>query len=417
MSLSAGTSKPGNRRDVLRRAAVAASWSAASTHRVLGANDRLRTALIGCGTRGFNALLPASLELKNPFVAVCDVYKPNLDRALSLLHSRGGVDAANYGDYRKILERADIDAVFIATPEHWHAQMAIDACKAGKDVFVEKPLAHTVEECMAIVDAASKYNRIVQVGLQQRSMKIFHEAMAMIKDGLIGRVDRCETAWGFGGGGIRPVDPVTAAPDGLDWEGFQGPAPRRHYQASRQKGWHGYWDYGHGPITDVGVHVMDTARWLLGLGNPLSCFASAHTTPEHPPEHVPYVVDGVWRYGQALVTYSSRNEDMTDRFWGERGWLFVNRTFLRTGMFGKRGQPPELKELRIVDPGYESVKIPNVVHTSVHVKNFLDAVRSRSQPSAPPAEAAVSTIACLLGARSMRTGKAYDWDGAKVREL
>jgi hypothetical protein len=108
---------------------------------------------------------------------------------------------------------------------------------------------------------------------------------------------------------------------------------------------------------------------------------------------------------------------MTDRFWGEKGWLFVNRTFLRTGMFGKRGAPPEVKELRIVDPGYESVKIPNVVHTTVHVKNFLDAVRSRSRPSAPVEEGAASTIACLLGARSMRTGKPYAWDGARVKEL
>jgi predicted dehydrogenase len=401
------------RRALLR---VAGAFTAASHRRVLGANDRPRLALIGCGTRGFNALLPATLELKNPFVAVCDVFKPNLDRTLTVLHSRGGVSAAHTGDYRRIVERSDIDVVFIATPEHWHAQMAIDACKAGKDVYVEKPLAHTVEECMAIVEAARKYMRVVQVGLQQRSMKIFHDALAMLKDGVVGEVNRCETAWGFGGR-AQPSDPIAPPPDGLDWEMFQGPAPRHPYRTSRQKGWHGYWDYGHGLITDVGVHVHDVARWFLGLGNPLSAFASALTPPDYRPELVPNVVEGVWRYAGGLVTYSSRNEDMSVRFWGEKGWLFVNRTAIRTAMFGRRSDLPVVKEQRIVDPGFEHIKIPNVVHTTVHVKNFLDAVLTRTQPSAPPEVGAASTIACLLGGRSLRTGKAYSWDGQRVKEL
>jgi predicted dehydrogenase len=270
---------------------------------------------------------------------------------------------------------------------------------------------------MAIVEAARKYKRIVQVGLQQRSMKIFHDALAMLRDGVIGPVYRCETAWGFGFSPAPAADPVTSPPDGLDWEAFQGPAPRRPYQASRQKGWHGYWDYGHGPITDVGVHVMDVARWFLDAGNPQCCFATAYTPPGLLPEHVPSTVEGVWKYGPAVVSYSSRNEDMTDRFWGGKGWLFVNRRYIRTAMYGRRGEMPEVKEVQIADPGYEPVKIPNVVHTTVHVKNFLDAVRERKQPSAPPEEGAASTIACLLAARSLRTGKAYAWDGAKATEL
>lgn len=401
---------------ITRRAAIgAAMMTAASYRRVMGANSRPRAGIIGLGARGGHAHVPAALELPVDISAVCDVDKPKFDNALSLIHAKGAPPPATYTDYRKILDRGDIDVVFIATPEHWHAIMAVDACKAGKDVYVEKPLAHTPEECMAIVAAARQYNRVVQVGLQQRSMKVYFDALNMLRSGAIGKVEQCETAWGYSGSVMHPPEPATAPPDGFDWDAFQGPAPRHAYQASRQKGWHGYWDYGTGPISDVGVHVMDVARWFLDLDMPQLVQMVALPAPA--PEQVPYVVDGIWKYDGALVTYSSRKEDMTDLFWAQEGTLFVNRAVIRTEKFGARNRPGEKKEFKVDDPGFESVKIPNVRNAIVHIQNFLECVQSRKTPNAPPEVGAKSTIACLLGARSIRTGHPCMWDGAAVKDL
>jgi predicted dehydrogenase len=180
-------------------------------------------------------------------------------------------------------------------------------------------------------------------------------------------------------------------------------------------GWRLCWEYGYGPMTDFGVHLMDVARWFLDLDRPLSAYGVGQKAAS--PDVVPSIVEGLWKFDCALVTYSSRSEDITNRFWGDRGWLFVNRTFIRAALFSKRGQPPETKEIRVVDPGYESIKIANIANCAVHIKNFLDCVRSRQKPNCDPEIGAKSTIPCLLAAESVRTGKVYAWDGRNVKEL
>lgn len=399
-----------------RQALLAAGLTAASYDRILGANDRVRAGYVGLGNRGHNALLPASMDLRIDIAAVCDVFAPQIDRALTLIHKESGAKPASYTDYHDVFERDDIDVVFLAVPEHWHAKMTIEACEAGKDVYVEKPLAHTVEECLAIVEAVKRTGRVVQVGLQQRSMKIYRDALAQVKQGVIGNVDRCEMAWGSGGGSARPAGPVSDPPDGLDWEAWQGPAPHHPYRESRHRGWHGWWDYGHGQITDLGVHVMDVARWFMGIGAPLSCYAAGyHTAGYDVKERVPNVVEALWKADRALVTYSNRLNDMLNRFWGTGGWISVNREYIHTAVIEDRRKPPVITEAEVIEPGYEKTKLRKfVVDTAVHIRNFLDCVRTREEPSANVEESAQSTIACLLAGRAVRTGRPYTWDGRRV---
>jgi predicted dehydrogenase len=390
----------------------------ASPALVLGANDRVRAALIGCGNRGSGGLLPGALALGVQVAAVCDIYKPHLDRALTVIHSQGGAKPDTYTEYRKVLDRKDIDAVIIATPDHWHAPIAVAACEAGKDVYVEKPLANSIEDCLKIVAAAERTKRIVQVGLQQRSMKIYHDALAMIKDGAIGPVERCSMAWGSSHSETGAPDPVGPPPDGFDWETFQGSAPRRPYRLSRQNSWRNYWEYGSGTVTDFGVHLLDVARWFLALDMAKSCYAAGYSTPGRSPEKIPNAVEAVWKFDGTLVTYSSRHSDMDNTFWGARGTLFVNRGFIRTTMFPERGKRSETKELKVIDPGFESsrLSIPNIGNAA-HVRNFLDCVRSRKKPNADVETAFRSTLPCLLAAQAMRTGRACRWDGNAVREI
>ena len=384
----------------------------------LGANDKIRAALIGCGNRGSGAHAPSALALGVQLAAVCDIDKPHLDRVLTLIHTQGGMKPDTYSDYRRILDRKDIDAVFIATPDHWHAPMAVAACEAGKDVYVEKPLANSIEDCLKIVAAAERYKRVVQVGLQQRSMKIYHEALAMIRDGAIGPVERCSMAWGSGRGGAGAPDPVGPPPDGFDWEAFQGSAPRRPYRPSRQNSWRNYWEYGSGTITDFGVHLLDVARWFLALDMAKSCYAAGYSTPGRSPEKIPDAVEGLWKFDGALVTYSSRHSDMDNTFCGARGTLFVNRTNLRTTLFAERGKRSETKDFKVVEPGFESSsQSPHNIGNIVHVRNFLECMQSRKKPNADTETAFRSTLPCLLAAQAMRTGKACRWEGNAVREI
>jgi predicted dehydrogenase len=390
-------------------------WTAAGTavaySRLMGANNRLRGALVGCGNRGVNAhLVQAAAQPDIEIVAACDVYKPNLDRALSKIATTSS-KPQGYGDYRRVLERKDIDVVFVATPDHWHAPITVAACEAGKDVYVEKPLANSIEDCLSVVDAEKKYKRIVQVGVQQRSMQIYFQALQMIKDGTIGEVKRCSMTWGGDEKGRREPEIEGNPPDGLDWEAFQGSAPRRPYRPSRQHTWHYYWEYGAGTMTDLGVHLFDVTRWFMDLDMPRICFGAGCQSPTELPEQVPDIIDLIWKYDHFLATFSSRKEEMANTFWGDFGVLSVNRRVLRVAPLpGSGGSGPEKLEIKGTEMDPTS---------GPHMRNFLDCVRSRRKPNADGETGCRSTIPCLLAARSVRTGKSYSfyWDARSVREI
>ncbi len=391
-----------NRRDLLRGAGV----SAFSYAKAAGANERVRAGLIGCGTRGTLALLPASARHADiEIAAACDVYKPNLDRALSAVHKAGG-KAEGYGDFRRILDRHDIDAVLVATPDHWHGPITVAACQAGKDVYVEKPLANSIEDCLKVVEAAAKHKRVVQVGVQQRSMRIYHQALEMIKDGKIGPVKRCSMVWGADGAGSRGPEAEGPPPDGLDWDAFQGPAPRRPYRPSRQFRWRGWWEYGSGAITDFGVHMIDVVHWFMGIDTPQVTFGAGYHSPARLPEQPPDVVDLTWKYPAFMATYSSRRDEWANTFWGDSGSLAVNRVMIRVKPMGAKAKA---EEIRAAEPASSGE-----VH---HLRNFLDCIRTRNKPAADAETGFRSTLPCLMAALSVRTGRSYRWDGHAAKAL
>src|SRR5688572_7431758 len=260
-----------SRREFGKTVAAAGVATAFSRGRVLGANDRVRLGFIGVGNRGdqvLDAFLPhQDMEV----VAICDIYEPYVDFAAK----KSGGQPARLKDYRRILDRKDVDAVVISTPDHWHALQMIHACDAGKDVYVEKPLSLVVSEGRAMVNAARRANRVVQVGIHRRSSAFVKEAADLVRGGAIGKVTvarsfHVQNEWPKGIGAPADEPP----PAGLDWDAWLGPAPRRAYNKNRtfyRFRW--FSDYSGGQVTNFGVHYMDAIHWALGQDAPLAVTA------------------------------------------------------------------------------------------------------------------------------------------------
>ena len=264
----------------------------------------------------------------------CDAYRSRLDQGiqeLSALQKDLKVEA--YEDYRRILERKDIDAVHIATPDHWHCQMLIDAMAAGKDVFVEKPLSNTVERAVEALGAYKGSNRVVQLGTQQRSGAHFQEAAKIVQEGQLGKVTHAVLQFGGSGYGTA-AESVAPIPDGLNWDLFQGPAPKRPFKQGRLR-WRGWWDYGGGLITDWGVHLTDVALWYLNaqhIGPSLTSGTAQYVNFVNPErDQSPDAFSVSWQYPGFVMTFT--NAVVQDwefgrhgnYFFGPRGSLLVHR--------------------------------------------------------------------------------------------
>jgi len=244
----------------------------APVRNVMGANDRIGVGLIGAGGQGRFDFTSMVRTGQVDAIAAADVYHLPLAQTLDALAVPPG-KTVGYSDFRRILERKDIDAVIVATPEHWHGIPMIMACQADKDVYVEKPISHTVYEGRKMVEAASKHNRVVTCGTQQRSGEHYQKVAEMIRAGKIGKVTFVE-AWLNGGGFTRENRKQTPPPDcgppaGFDWDFWLGPAPYRPYNRSR-RGFTGFWDTGGGETTNWGPHLMDVVHWAMQVDAPLS---------------------------------------------------------------------------------------------------------------------------------------------------
>jgi predicted dehydrogenase len=414
---------------------------------VLGANDRIVVGQIACGARGLYEL---SICQRNPQVriaAVCDVYQPLVDKARSRLD--GNVDG--YRDFRKIIERKDIDAVFVSTPDHWHAIAAIMACQAGKDVYCEKPLSLTIAEGRKMVEAARKYNRVVQTGSQQRSAPHFRKVVELVQSSYIGNVTVVE-CWNFTNeapiGIGNPPDEVP--PQGLDWDMYLGPAPKRPYNRNRFIwNYRYFWDYSGGMMTDWGAHHMDIVHWAMGVDAPEAVSASGGKFVLQDNRETPDIFQAIFEYPGFIARYAHRkaNAAAPERpygmlFHGTKGTLFVDRTGyevvperrpdnfapdrdriadLLSGAAGnppmprserqqaaRRASPVRFKQLS------EPIKVSGIFMEpaiqEVHVQNFLDCIRSRERPVADVETGHRSVTACHLGVIAYRTGRKVRWD-------
>lgn len=408
-----------------RRNFMEGGITALSARRIFGANDRIRAGLIGCGARGRYV---AGLIARSPgveFTAVCDVYSANAAAALQW----AGTGARAYADFRKVLDDKDIDVVLIATPDHWHAIPAILACEAGKDVYVEKPLAHNVREGRAMVAAARRHNRIVQTGTQQRSAPHFAEVARIIQGGELGDV-RFVRVWNFSNmtpDGIgREAD--SEVPEGLDWEMYLGPAPRVPFNRKRFLGtFRWFWDYAGGTITDFGTHRFDTVHQIMGVDAPEKVSASGGRFTLRDAGEMPDVLQVTYDYPGFVLSYEASNlsahglggrtagmryynargaEDRPNgmAFYGTNGALFADRIGYEIYPDFKRpGNEPRIRARRM----------NTTDATELHARNFVEAVRSRRRPAADVETGHRSTLVGHLGNIAFKTGRKLKWDAGR----
>ncbi|MFY9939927.1 MAG: Gfo/Idh/MocA family oxidoreductase [Silvibacterium sp.] len=353
-----------NRRSFL----IAGGLTALASTRVLGANDILRIGVIGAGGRMQWLLDCADKVGPCQIVAVSDVYAPRRDA----VKERSNGVATTHVDYHEVLEK-DIDAVLIASPDHWHVRMAVDSLAAGKDVYLEKPVTHTIEEGAVLTHAVRSGKQILQCGMQQRSWHHFRDAVDLIQGESLGRVTQVRTYWwqNYGrGGGNKPVD-IQA----LDWKLWLGGAPDQPFSEEKFHRWRWFWNFGGGAMTDLFTHWIDVAHWAMKVDQPRDAqmLADKYVFEEW---ECPDTVQAAFRYPGFDVVYegmmSSSIDDGGLEFRGTEATLKINRSGFGVYREGVQGnQNPVLKEESFRDG------------TITHMQNFFECVKSRKDPNAP----------------------------------
>ena len=367
-------------------------------------SERVRVGMIGVGNQG-----GPKNNMKyflNNIVAMCDLDANYLAEADAFLKKQAGLTAVLTDDYRKLLDARDIDAVVVTVPDQWHALMTIEACRAGKDVYCEKPLTLVIGEGRPMIDAARRHGRVVQTGTMQRSGEEFKLAVKLVREGIVGRVKAVNVTlpgpnWIARAG--RPV-PDGDPPAGFDFNRWLGPAPLRPYNRNRVHYlFRFYWDYSGGQQTNFGAHHLDIAQWGLGMdeSGPTSVEGSATFNADGWYE-TPDTTDIRYTYADGTVMTcrqkpEAKSRDQGTEFVGEKGSLFVYRG-------GIVANPPELLS------GVEPPKITSSQANIAHVNNFFDCVKSRAKPAADVEIGHRSATVCHLGNIAVRTGKKIAWD-------
>jgi predicted dehydrogenase len=412
--------------------AAAAAISLAPGH-VLGANEQVRLGFIGVGNRGCQLLRGFLAQPDAKIVALCDVYEPYLNGALDRLDSRfAGLgkripqmpkldsDVARTKDFRAVLDRKDIDAVVIATPDHWHALQMIAACKAGKDVYVEKPLSMTVVEGRAMVDAARKYDRIVQVGTHRRSSRMLAQLADVVRSGSIGKVTVARAAFcsNMSPGGIGHAS-VSEPPPDLDWDMWLGPRPARPFQATIMPYKFRWWQLYSSQMANWGVHYFDAIRWLTGEVAPASVSAHGGRYAVDDDRTIPDTTEAIFEHASRMLTVFSIHEANGQPVLGHGAELELQGTlgtlYVRTDRFeivperGGAFQDPAPRRKA------EIVKSTDGDLDQQAARDFIDSVKSRRRPLADVEEGHRSTTFAHLGNIALATRKRLEWDAVAER--
>lgn len=419
------------------QSAAIASITAHSSKKVLGSNERVVVGLIGCGGRG---LAVAKLMREVPgveFGAVCDVYDTNAAAAKEW----AGPAATAFKDFRRVLDKKDIDAVLIATPDHWHAITTVLACASGKDVYVEKPLAHNIKEGRAMVDAARRNKRVVQTGTQHRSAPHYREVQQIIQSGQLGEV-RFVRVWNYSNMSPNGIGraPQSEIPQGLDWDFYLGPAPLVPFNSNRfLRNFRWFWDYAGGSITDFGCHRLDTVQQVMGVSTPSSVVAMGSRFTLKDDGEMPDVLQVTYDYPNFVLSYEAcninahgvggRTPEMAyygargsddrphgEAFYGTNGALFSDRIGFEIYPEPKPiARRDGSQRLNAPVEGYrmEPKRVAGRDCTDLHVRNFIECVRSRAMPAADIEIGHRSTTVAHLGNIAYKTRKKLVWDAAK----
>ena len=445
--------------------ASVAAMAATAAQKAFGANDKIQMAIIGTGNRGGRVFDSLVRHDDCKFLAAVEVNQARLTQWMTPARQTYKLDTL--GDYRKVLDRKDIDAVLIATPDHWHSQIMVDAIAAGKDVYVEKPASNTVPRLNAMLDAYNKGKQIVQLGTHQRSWDHFIEAKKIVDGGTLGNVSQVIIVQP--GAYSRAKEAEAPVPAGLDWDMWQGPAPKKAFKPSRL-GFRAWYDYGGGMVADWGAHHVDVGLWFMNADGKAPQVTMANgarfTVPDADPEQVPDTFSISWKFDNFMMTFTNgevyRGDEIENWgvfFVGNRGSLQVNRqgwavrpvvghvvnkvgppppptaggvtlgaggTEIAAGGRGGRGGSgrggggfgggrgtagPPLEAKMYVNPR-GGVEEDYPLH--VHTRNFLDCVKSRNKKTNAPMEIGYSSaLPCLIALESLQLGKPLGWDTAK----
>lgn len=374
---------------------------------MLGADDLLRGAIIGAGGRG-RYLTAEFKEIGVAMAAVCDVYEPNLAAGLKA----ASTGAKGYTDYRRLLEDKSIHVVVVATPDHWHAQMTIDAVEAGKDVYVEKPLAHTIEDGFRMIDAVRRTRRIVQVGTQRRSFDVFQQAKQIMDSGVVGTVRLVNSWWLNHTAQFRR----SQLQGNLDWKQWLGSAPQRQLSQQRFFNWYWFWDYSGGLLVGQAAHVIDAIHWMMNSTYPAVVTASGlrpNIAGAEVPETCTISVEypegylTVFTLGYQAMRYAGVNDQMK-QFHGNKARFDVGRE-----SYALYHEDPKAVDLK---PEQESRR-PGSFNGAAraHIRNFIECVKTRKEPNATVEMGQHTNVVLCMAMESLKTGRRMKWNGALRR--
>ena len=412
-----------NRRDFLKTAAIAAG-PAVMLARGAGANERVNIGWIGVGIRGYAACnwLHSAAADDVRITAICDTHQPYLTRYKERQKAVWGHVPATYGDYNNLLADKNVDAVFIMSPEHLHHEMAIAALRAGKHVYVEKPLAHTIEEGADIVRAAKQSSKVVQVGSQNRSSSIYKKAKELVQQGMIGEVHFAHARWDRNSlpndPAWRYAIPADANPQNTDWERFLGPAPKRPWSPERYFQWRLYWDYSGGIPTDLFVHLIDIVHFMCNKQVPKSCVASGGIYRWKDDREVADTLSAVYEYPgdfqlNCSAYFGNERFGFGEQLCGTEGTIEVmNRQDLYFTPETLKGKAPEVVKSRQPIRLNGRKDFDEGDGTINHFRNFIQAVLGKEQVVTPPEIGHHGAIAGHMATLSYKNQKKVLWDAA-----
>jgi len=392
----------------------AMAFASARPGKVAGAAERVNVAMVGCGGRG-RYVTRGLIENGATLTCLCDLHEGRLNESWRFLSNVQKAKPRLVKDMRRVFDAKDVDAVVVSTPDHWHGPAAILACRAGKDVYVEKPHAHNIWESGRMVEAARKYDRIVQVGTQNRSAPYNHAALEYVKSGKLGKISLVKV-YNMKPGGPFRLGAAGSQPAGFDWDRWLGRAPGRPYhQRIFHHGWHHFWDYSGGDMADDGIHQIDLALMLMGdPGMPKSVRAVggryAHKGDDSECPDV-QIVD--WDFGSFVMTFEltgypkymrkttgtiRRNDEFP--YWTQNATrieLYGSELLMTVGRHGG-GWIVQTSGGKLVEKHYG--RVPD----HPHWKNFVECVKSRKKPNADVSIAHASNVVMHMGNIAHRAG-------------
>ncbi|HVZ25480.1 MAG TPA: Gfo/Idh/MocA family oxidoreductase [Sediminibacterium sp.] len=394
---------------------IGETFGAKSYRRIIGANDRIHMAVIGCNGRG-SALAPIFAKQENTEVNyICDVDVKARQKGINAVVKAGKEAPQGENDFRKILHNTEVDAVYIATPDHWHAPATIICTAAGKHVYVEKPLSHNPREGELAIAAARKFNRVVQMGSQRRSWNLLTEGIQALHGGIIGKIHMVK-CWYTNNRQPIGIGKVAPVPEGLDYELWQGPAPRKPYKDNLiHYNWHWFWHWGTGEALNNGTHEVDVARWGLGIDYPVTVQSSGGRYFGHDDWQTPDTQVISFNCPDAVVVWEGRScngfrvegRDRGVLFYGEKGSLLTGHNGYI--VYDEKGHViKDIKSNAVIDG--RNTASPNEGLDAVHVANFLESVRLSKRPNADVETGYHSTLWVQLGNIAQRTGHVLSID-------